>query len=485
MTEPRSFIAVDLGAQSGRVVLGTFTADGLTLDEVHRFANEPVTVSGTLCWDTDELFEQSLVGIARAVGQVAARGGRVEGISVDSWGVDYGLVDEGGALVAPVRHYRASDPALVSIAHERVGAAEAYARTGVTEMAINTCFQLMRDARAGLLAGRPTMLLTPDLWTYWLTGSVGAERTIASTTGLLDQQTGDWANDLAERLGIPVAVLPVLADAGSSAGVTLPTINERLGMHDPRARSHGPIQVFRGASHDTASAFAAVAGPGEGIAVISCGTWALVGCSAIAPVLSADAMDAGFTNEQGTGGSTLFVRNLSGTWLLEECLRAWVESDGDGKTVPVLRAALLGAASTAGGPPLAGTIDPGDAGLIEAGDMPGRIADLYQRTCGDSQVLSRVDLVRLILSSLAQSFDHSIREASRLTGQSLTEIRMIGGGSQILPLVELTRQITGLPVLTGPAEATSIGNLCIQGVAAGVFETLGQARLAARRSDLP
>ncbi len=146
-----------------------------------------MTITGILCWDTDDLFEQTLAGIARAIGQVATQGGRVEGISVDSWGVDYGLIDAGGVLVVPVRHYRASDPAIVAIANERVSTAEAYARTGVTEMAINTCFQLIREARAGLLAGNPLMLLTPDLWTYWLTGTIGAERTIASTTGLLDQ----------------------------------------------------------------------------------------------------------------------------------------------------------------------------------------------------------------------------------------------------------------------------------------------------------
>ncbi len=484
MTDSRHFIAVDLGAQSGRVVLGTFTPRGLILAEVHRFQNEPVTIAGILCWDTDELFEQTLAGIARAIGEVAAMGGRVEGISVDSWGVDYGLIDAGGALVVPVRNYRASDPAIVAIANERVSAAEAYARTGITEMAINTCFQLIRDARAGLLTGSPSVLLTPDLWTYWLTGTIGAERTIASTTGLLDQQTGEWAHDLTDRLGIASAALPNLVDAGSPAGVTLPAINERLGMHDPRARSHGPIPVIRGASHDTASAFATVCDPGDGIAVISCGTWALVGCSTQGPVLSLEAMNTGFTNEQGVGGSTIFVRNLSGTWLLEECLRTWLEEDPGAQTVPELRAALLGEVSAAGGASLAGTIDPGHPSLIEAGNMPGRIADLYQRTCGDPQDLGRVDLVRLILLSLANSFDSSIKDASRLTGQAFTEIRMIGGGSQIQPLVNLTREVTGLPVVTGPAEATSIGNLCIQAVAVGVFETLRQARLAARRSEL-
>ncbi len=483
MTESHHFIAVDLGAQSGRVVLGTFTQGGLDIDEVHRFPNEPVTIAGILCWDTDELFEQTLAGIARAIGQVVARGGRVKGISVDSWGVDYGLIDEGGALVHPVRNYRASDPALVAIATERVSTAEAYARTGVTEMAINTCFQLIRDARAGLLAGSPSMLLTPDLWTYWLTGTIGAERTIASTTGLLDQQTGEWAHDLADRLGIASAELPNLVDAGSPAGVTLPAINERLGMHDPRARWHGPIPVIWGASHDTASAFAAVCGPDDGIAVISCGTWALVGCSTQAPVLTRDAMNTGFTNEQGAEGSTIFVRNLSGTWLLEECLRTWVGEDPGAQTVSQLRAALLGEVSAQGGPDLAGTIDPGDGSLVQTGNMPGRIADLYRRTCADSQDLTRVDLVRLILSSLANSFDRSIVEASRLTGQSFTEIRMIGGGSQIQPLVNRTREVTGLPVVTGPAEATSIGNLCIQAVAVGIFTTLREARLTARRLD--
>ena len=473
MTESHSFVAVDLGAQSGRVVLGTFTQGGLALEEVHRFANVPITIAGTLCWDTDDLFEQTLTGIAHACSLAGSRGGRIEGISVDSWGVDYGLVDAGGSLVSAVRHYRSSDTAIVPIANERVSAPEAYSRTGITEMAINTCFQLIRDTQAGLLGRDRTMLLTPDLWTAWLTGSFGAERTIASTTGMLDQQTGDWARDLVARYGIPVAVLPPIADAGSRAGVTLPAITERL-------RSSSPIPVYRGASHDTASAFAAVAGPGEGIAVISCGTWALAGCSTASPVLTDEARLAGFTNEQGADRSTLLLRNLSGTWLLEECLREWA----DGQPVAPLRASLLDAASAPSGRELAGTIDPGDATLIEAGDMPGRIARLYRRDCGDDRELSRTDTVRLILASLAHSFDDSIREAGRLSGQSFTEICMIGGGSQIAPLVALTRAATGLPVRTGPAEATSVGNICIQAVASGLFDSLGQARLAARRSDL-
>ena len=472
MTESPCFVAVDLGAQSGRVVLGTFTPEGLALDEVHRFANEPITVSGTLCWDTGSLFEQTLTGVALACSLAGSRGRRIEGISVDSWGVDYGLVDAAGSLVAPVRHYRASDPAIVTIAHERVSANEAYSRTGITEMAINTCFQLVRDTQAGLLDGDTTMLLTPDLWTCWLTGSLGAERTIASTTGLLDQQTGDWAHDLVERYGIPLSVLPSIADAGSPAGVTLPAITARLG-------AAAPIPVYRGASHDTASACAAVAGPGEGVAVISCGTWALAGCSTATPVLHEEARRGGFTNEQGADRSNLLLRNLSGTWLLEECLREWT----GGQPVAALRASLLNAASEPGGRELAGTIDPGDARLIEAGDMPGRIAALYRHRCNDDRDLDRVDTVRLILASLAHSFDDSIREAGRLSGQSFTEIRLIGGGSQSRPLVELTQRVTGLPVRIGPAAATSVGNICIQAVASGVFGTIGEARLAANRSD--
>jgi rhamnulokinase len=466
MGESRSFVAVDLGGQSGRVVLGTFSAGGLTVDEVHRFANIPVLRDDVLCWDAERLFEETIAGIARALPLADSRGVRVEGIAVDSWGVDYGLVDAHGELVAPVRHHRAAEQRFVEAAGERVPATEAYARTGIMGLAINTSFQLIRDAGLGLLDGHPTALLTPDLWTYWLTGRRAAERTIASTTGLLDWRTGGWALDLLDRWGLPREILPDLVSPGSLAGVTTDAVTARLGASTP-------VPVYRAAAHDTASAFAAVASPGEQAAVISCGTWALVGCSAETPVLTEDARAAGFTNEEGVDGSVVFVRNLSGTWLLEECLRAWAEP---GQDVKELREALLTAAAGLDDTALRATIDPAAPELVERGDMPARITELYRRASGEDLSLSPVETVRLILESLAVSFAATIRVAARLTGIGFREVRMIGGGSRVDLLVGLTERTTGLPVRVGQAEATSIGNLCVQAVAAGLFPSIDEAR---------
>lgn len=468
----QSFVAVDLGGQSGRVVLGTFAADGFVLNEAHRFANVPVTIEGTLCWDVERLFDETIEGIRLAIARVEAFDAPVAGIAVDSWGVDYGLVDANGTLVAPVRHYRANEARHVAWAGERVPADEAYARTGITEMAINTNFQLVRDALAGLLASSPTALLTPDLWTFWLTGTRGAEATIASTTGLLDRTTGGWAYDLMDRWGIPREVVPALVETGAPAGFTSPAITERIA-------AGAPVPVFHAPAHDTASAFAAVVSPEDPSAVISCGTWALVGCVSPSPVLTADARVAGFTNEVGAEGSTLFVRNLSGTWLLDECLREWAEDDGEAD-VAGLRAELLAQAAQVPSGTLLTTIDPGAPELIERGGMPSRIAHHYRQASGDGGDLSRVEIVRLILESLATSFASTIRDAGRLTGRVLRDVQMIGGGSRIELLVRLTEQSTGLRVRVGHAEATSVGNVCVQAVAAGLFPDLAAARLATR-----
>jgi len=464
-----SFIAVDLGAQSGRVVVGTFDDEGFSLDEAHRFANVPVIIDGTLCWDADALFEETLVGLRNAVGLIDARGSRPSGIAVDSWGVDYGLVDGSGDLVVPIRHYRANAHWTVDLASARVPRAEAYDRTGIIELSINTVFQLVRDNAIGLLDGHPTVLLTPDLWTFWLTGVRGAEMTIASTTGLLDRQSGGWADDLVSRWEIPRDVLPTLVPTGASAGTTTIAVTERIG-------AVSPIPVFRAPAHDTASAFAAVVSPGENSGVISCGTWALVGCCAPRPVLTADAMAAGFTNEVGAEESTVLIRNLSGTWLLEECLREWCAADGSTDTAG-LRDELL--AEAAALPSAVVLIDPGDPELIERGDMPARIGALLRRLGGDGEP-DRGVLVRLILDSLACSFATTVAAAGRLTGTDLERIHMIGGGSQIDLLVRLTEEASGLPVRVGQVEATSIGNVCVQAVAAGIFPDLSAARAATK-----
>jgi len=475
-----SFAAVDLGATSGRVVLGTFSHTGAAptafqLDEVHRFPNNPMTIEGELCWDVENLFEQTLIGLSLAFSCAQDNNSTLSGIAVDSWGVDYGLVDESLNLVAPVRHYRAAEEVYVHRANMLVSPREAYARTGITELPINTCFQLIRDCQQGLLTQGVAALLIPDLWTAWLTGVRGTEQTIASTTGLLDWESHDWAYDLVHQWGIPESVLTEVVETGSMAGRTLAPITERIGAVNP-------IPVYRAPAHDTASAFAAVTSPDTDAAVVSCGTWALVGCLNPEPVLAHNAEQAGLTNEVAADGSALLVRNLSGTWLLEECLRAWSSHDSSvqPKDIEALRFDLLAAAESESAQVL-GTIDCGAPQLIGTRDMPAEILALYQQTHGDAHgplELGRHQIVRLILESLAESFARTISNIGEIAHRNFREVIMIGGGSRINQLVGLTEHATGLSVQIKHQEATSIGNICVQAVSAGIFDSIDQARAA-------
>lgn len=460
------FAAVDLGASSGRVMLGCFDDSGFTLDEVHRFVNAPIDVDGVRCWDTDYLFDQTLLGLRNAVAAAAERGGALDGIAVDSWGVDYGIVDEHNRLTAPARHYRAAQESYVEWARERVPSMEAYRRSGIIELPMNTCFQLMRDVQHGLLVDGVTVLLTPDLWTAWLTGEHGAEPTIASTTGLVDWSTGQWAFDLMERWSIPTNVLPELKPTGTLAGHTLAEITARIGAREP-------VPVFRAPAHDTASAFAAVTSIDDDALVISIGTWALAGWLQAEPIVSDEAAESGFTNEVAADGSALVMRNLSGTWLLEECLRIWAHQDGvDDPTT--LRARLMSEAFDPG-THIAGVIDCGTPELISTTDMPTSLARLYREQFADD-LATRAQVVRLVLESLAASFAQTAVQAAALGGRAPREIVLIGGGSQIQELVQLTEQRSGLPVRVSHKEATSIGNICVQAVGAGHFPDLAAAR---------
>lgn len=463
---PTGYVAIDLGAQSGRVFLGVFTSTGLQLEEIARFPNTPVDVNGVLCWDGTALFDSAMDGLT----SIVERGVTVSGVAVDTWGVDYGLIGEDGELVAPLRHYRAATPEVMRDSRELVSAREAYARTGIDESPINTCFQLIRDRELGYFDQPCTMLLTPDLWSYWLTGETGAERTIASTTGMLDRRDGGWAVDLIERWGIPTTILPTLYASGTYVGQTQPAITSRL-------KASTPLPIFRSGSHDTASAFAAVVDSTRPTAVISCGTWALAGCLSNTPVLSREGQDLGFTNEEGVDGRLLVMRNLSGTWLLDECLRSWAAAQSI-TDVTTLRNELIRGVQVED-VDFEDRIDPGDPTLLHPGDMPQRIRDLYSRVTGRSLSDDPAEIVALILRSLAIAFAHAIHGAARLTDQDLQEVVIIGGGSQIEPLIKLTQRAVGLPVRRGPVEATGLGSVLVQSVAAGQFDSLDDARAAA------
>jgi rhamnulokinase len=449
------FAAVDLGGQSGRVVLGRVHDGRLTYREVHRFANMPREVEGRWYWNTDALFDATLDGLAAAAQAAEAQNDRLAGIGVDTWGVDYGLVTTAGELAGPVAHHRSASPDLVKRANALVPADTAWLRTGIEKAPMNTSGRLAADASAGRLLASPTALLTPDLWTFLLTGTRKAERTIASTTELLDVRTGDWALDLVQCWGIDPAVLPPVVATGAVAGPTLPAITERIGAK---------ATVYHVASHDTASAVAAATSASGTDGVVSCGSWALAGCLADAPALGDDARQRGFTNERSADGRYLLLRNLSGLWLLESCLSAWAVGDRT-----KARSDLLTRAEELPEVPL---VDVGDPVLRAPGDMPARIAELAGRPLSPEQT------VRCILESLAAAFAASLRSAAELTGVKMRRVHLLGGGSRVGALARSTVRATGLPVLSGPAEATSIGNLMVQAVAAGAFSSLDEARAA-------
>jgi rhamnulokinase len=455
----RVYAAVDLGASSGRVVIGRVNEHGVQAEEVHRFANGPVFRDGSLCWDTDRLFEETLAGLARVAETARTEGAVFAGIGIDSWGVDYGLLDGDGALLPRVKHHRGADPGGPAGAEAAVSAAEAYRVTGIGPQAINTSYQLRSDLQSATVRGGERVLLIPDLWVHLLTGAVGAERTIASTTQLFDPQTGGWASAVIAAFGLGALVFPPLADAGTLAGYTTPSTTARIGAREP-------VAVYRVAGHDTASALAFAEPDGTEL-LISSGSWSLAGVCLPQPLLSNDACAAGFTNEAGIRGSTLLLRNLAGMWLLTECASVWAErGEADPDAVRLVQQASR---APAGRPPV---FDVGDSRLLEPGDMPARIAVLCVER-GEDPPSGVAETVRSILESLATAFAETARACERLTGVPLTSVRIVGGGSRNELLCRRTAELTGLPLTAGPAEASALGNLAVQFVAAGEMDSVG------------
>jgi rhamnulokinase len=444
------FAAVDLGASSGRVILGRLRDGGLRLREVHRFANEPVRLPDGLHWDITGLYRDVLHGLRRS--------GAATSIGVDSWAVDYGLLDAAGRLVGLPYHYRDSRTDGLRVP---VAPGELYRTTGIQHLPFNTIYQLLADG--GPPGGAATLLLIPDLLGYWLTGQVGAERTNASTTGLYDVRTGDWSAPLVARLGLPADLLPPLRDPGLVIGPLLPHVRAELG---------GNPMVLAVGSHDTASAVAAIPAAGGGpFAYISCGTWSLVGVELAAPVLTEASRAANFSNETGVGGTIRYLRNVMGLWLLQECERAWSRA---GDTAQLL-------AEAAAAVPFAALIDADDPVFLPPGDMPARI-DAYCTRTGQRPPTTHGGYVRCIAESLALGHRAAIRAAAELSGQRAEFIHLVGGGARNHLLCQLTADATGLPVVAGPVEATAIGNILVQALAAGALPDLAAGRAIVRNS---
>jgi rhamnulokinase len=429
------FAAVDLGAASGRVIVGEVAPGRLDLTEVHRFRNEPLSLPDGLHWDLPRLYRETLAGLA-AAGDVVSAG-------IDTWGVDYGLIDTRGGLLGLPYHYRDART-------DAIARVDRYSVTGIQHLPFNTVYQLLAEPPA-TLAAAASLLLMPDLLGYWLTGSIGAERTNASTTALYDARTRDWSTTICADLGLPAALLPPLREPGDRIGRTLP----HTGLD---------LDVVAVASHDTASAVLAVPATGERFAYISTGTWSLAGVEIDEPVLTDAGRDANFTNEVGVDGTIRYLRNVMGLWLLQECQREWQDADTE---------ALVRSAASA--PAFAAVVDPDDAGFLAPGDMPDRIAAFCERT-GQRPPRDRAAFVRCILESLALGHRLALQDAVRLTGRPIDVIHLVGGGSRNPLLCQLTADACRLPVVAGPVEATAIGNVLMQARAAGELGSRSQMR---------
>ena len=445
------FAAVDLGAESGRVVHGRFDGERVTLDVAHRFENRPVRLPDGLRWDLLALFAESLAGL-RTIDV------SLQGVGVDTWGVDYALLDADGRVLGLPFHYRdARTDGMVTRAHARVPADELYAATGIQTMPINTVFQLLADDRAPVAE---RIALVPDLLAYWLSGVPANEVTNASTTGLLDARTGTWARALIERLGLPAAPF---AGEPVEAGTTL---GPMLGHHEIAADVHAV------ASHDTASAFVAAPLRSENAAILSSGTWSLLGLELDAPVLSDRAREFNLTNERGVDGTIRLLRNVMGLWLVQECRRHWDASYDE----------LHDLAEQA--PADVPLFDPDDERFLRSGDMPGLIAAACTEA-GQDAPDGRGEVVRSALTSLACKYRLVLDRLELVTGRRVDVVHVIGGGARNELLCRLTADLIGRPVLAGPVEATALGNVLVQARAVGELGALAELRAVAAASADP
>jgi rhamnulokinase len=440
--------AVDLGATSGRVMLGHVGHNELRLQPVARFPNGPTATPDGLRWNVTALFEHVLTGLANA----ARDWPDLASVGVDSWAVDYGLLAQGNLLAEPFHYRDERNTAAVRGVHQKISADELYSRNGLQHLPFNSLFQLSSDAAAGTLAAADSFLLVPDLLNFWLSGAQVAERTNASTTGLLDPVTREWDEQLIARLGLPRTLFPQLVDAGVLIGGLRPEVRDRVGAD---------LNVVSVASHDTASAVVAVPATDDDFAYISCGTWGLVGVELDEPVISEAGRAANFTNEGGLDGRVRYLHNVMGLWLLSESVRTWEEQDGEKTDL----GALLDAAAAVTSP--VALFDANAPEFSPPGDMPARIAE-WCRVHDQPVPRSKAEFARSIIESLAHDFAAAVQTASELSGRRVNVIHLVGGGSLNTLLCQLTADRSGLPVLAGPVEATAIGNILVQARAAGI-----------------
>jgi len=460
------YIACDLGAESGRVMLGTLSDGVLTLEEIHRFSNINVRLGGSIRWDILRTFGELKEGLAK----VAKRGVSVVSLSVDSWGVDYVWSGLGQPMLSPAYIYR--DPrtdATFEKALATVGREKIFAETGIQFMALNTLYQLMADMETSpeLVRLSDGFLCIADFLHFLFSGVRRAEESLASTTQIYSPKTRKWSQELIKDFGFPAKAFPEIVPSGTRLGPLTPEVEVETGLKG--------TQVVATCSHDTGAAVAAVpAEAGSDWAYLSCGTWSLIGVELEAPLINAASREANFTNEGGFGGSTRFLKNIVGLWILQECRRDW-EQKGDTFTYADLHRLAESAE------PLRTLIDPDDLRFLKPGDMPAKI-EAFARETGQPVPSTPGEFTRAILESLALLYRHTIGAVEELTGRKIGILHIVGGGSQSNLFNQFVAEAIGRKVLAGPVEATAIGNILVQAIADGQLASLQDLRATVRKS---
>lgn len=467
MAGEKNYIAVDLGADSGRVMLGIVSTEKLQLEEIHRFENGPTEQEGSLRWDFDKIMAEVKAGIAKAAGQAA---GVVAGIGIDSWGVDFGLLDEKGKLIENPYHYRDSRTnGMMEKAFELMPKKEIYENTGIQFMQLNSIYQLlsMRLADSPVLAKTKKVVLIADLVSYLLCGKCFAEYTLASTSQLMDMRTGKWAGDTFEKLNLPVEIMPEVISPGTVVGKLSGEAAGQIGF--------GEIPVIAAGSHDTASAVAAV--PAEEKtkwAYLSSGTWSVMGVETPKAIINEKTFGHDFTNEGGVEGTIRLLTNLMGMWPVQECRRQWQKQGEDFSYTQLTEMAEKADA-------FAASVDTGKSRFLSPGDMPKRINEYLAQT-GQKQINDKGQMVRVLLESLALKYRDTLEQLEEVIEKEIDVLHIVGGGSRNQLLNQFAADATGKIVITGPVEAAATGNILMQAIATGQIKNVSQGRRLVRKS---
>jgi rhamnulokinase len=465
MTTTRNYLALDLGAESGRAIIGTLEGCKLSLNEVHRFGNGPVRLPDGMHWDVLRLWSEIKGGIASAV----KHGAKLEGIGLDTWGVDFALLDKNKALLSNPFHYRdARTDGMLEEAFKRLPRAEIFASTGIQFMQINTLYQLLAMSlqKSPLLDMAKTFVTVPDLFNYFLSGEITNEFTHATTTQCLDPRTRDWARPVLDALNIPTHFFGTVTNPGTQIGTLLPDIVEETGA--------GRVKIVLPACHDTGSAVGAVPAQNQDFAWISSGTWSIMGVEAAKPSLDEKALQYNFTNEGGVFGTWRLSKNIMGLWLVQECKRTWARQGEDLSYDEITRLASEAK-------PFLAVIDPDHHSFLHAGDMPERIKK-YCAATHQSVPQTKGEVVRVALESIALRYRWTLEKLEELTAKKFAPIHIIGGGTKNRLLNQFAANATNRTVVTGPVEATAIGNVLMQAIALGHLGSLPDARAVVRAS---